>query len=216
MRAAGTQGSLTGSARAAREGGPWRAVANGFALLSGNHAEQSSEIIVGASGEEEVICRTIGAGSVTKLNCPELVYVDHVAIVVLQGANELAGNGIEGIDGAGVGIVRNEQGVAEFSEILGSDGETPRLIQRRAVGELLQEVAIFIEDVNKTTGSARVGGERDVNEAAEVLNAEGREAGGKSGIGDGFYEFEGGVIDVNFVVGVVRSKENISGRPWRR
>ena len=114
------------------------AVTNGFALLSRDHAEQPSEIIVGASGEEKLVGGTIGSETITKLNCPELVYVDHVAIVVPQGANELAGNGIEGIDGAGVGVIRDEQSVAEFSEILGSDGETPRLIQRRAVGELLQ------------------------------------------------------------------------------
>ncbi len=104
--------------------------------------------------------------------------MDHIAIVVRR-ANELAGDGIEGVDGAGVGVVRNKQGVAELAEILGRDGETPRLIQRRAVGELLQEVAIFTEDVNKTTGSPEEAA-NDVNEAAEVLNPEGREAGGES------------------------------------
>ncbi len=75
--------------------------------------------------------------AIAELNSPELIDTDYVTIYILQRADELAGYGVEGVDGAAIGVVRDEQGVAEFSEILGRDGEAPRLIQGRTAGESL-------------------------------------------------------------------------------
>ena len=77
-------------------------------LLEFDHTEQSSEITVGPGGEEKLVDGAVLAESVAKFNSPELVDVDYLVIGVFQGADELAGYGVESVDGAAVGVVRNQ------------------------------------------------------------------------------------------------------------
>src|SRR5271155_672080 len=125
-----------------------------WGLLGVDHAEESGEIIVRASGEVKLIEGPVFAQPVAKFDAPELVDLDHVAIGVFHGAEKLAGDGVKAVDGAAVGVVRDQQGVAEYAEVFGRDGEPPRLVQRRAAHKLLQERSVFAEDVDITAGSA--------------------------------------------------------------
>src|SRR5580698_4543093 len=185
------------------------------ALLCGDevdYAKQSSEIIVGTSSEEQLVGGAICRGSATEFDSPELIDLDRVARSILQCADELSGYGIERVDRAGIRVVRDQQRVAELSEVPRRDGETPRLIQRCAVRKLLEKGSVFAIDVDEPARSTRSAGERDVDEAAEVLNAEGSEAGRKCGVGKRLHQFEGAIVDVHLVVRIVGGKKNIPRR----
>src|SRR5580692_9523098 len=54
-----------------------------LALLRGNYAERSGEVIVGACGKEELIGGAVLSRAVTKFEGPELVDADHDAIRIL-------------------------------------------------------------------------------------------------------------------------------------
>ena len=69
--------------------------------------------------------------------------------------------------------------------------------------ELLPERSACTGYINVTTDNAAVGGERDLDEAAEILNADDREVDGSRVVGNGLQEREVVVIDVDLVVRVV-------------
>src|SRR3984893_4196391 len=116
-------------------------------------------------------------------------------------ANEGAGRKVEAIDSAGVGVVADQQGVAERAEIRRGDGESPGLVERRARDEGFHEGAIFLKDIDVSTGAAVGSGESNIDHAANILNAEGREAGGKARVGEGSDEVEGAVVNIDLIVG---------------
>src|ERR1700722_13705911 len=130
-------------------GGRWGLGDGSLALLRGDYAEGSGEVIVGSGGEEQLVYGAILAGAVAKFKSPELVDADFRTFGVFQLADGFSGYGIEGVNAADVGIVTNDQGVAELAKILGSDGQTPRLVQRRALGQALQHGSIFGENVDE-------------------------------------------------------------------
>src|SRR5271154_2601906 len=96
------------AAPALREGPPRRALA-GWAtfvdqlirrILKRNHAERPGEIVVGTSGEVKPVRGAVRRRSSAKLDAPDLVDVNHVALGVFQRADELPGDGVESVDGA--------------------------------------------------------------------------------------------------------------------
>ena len=143
-------------------------------LLERDYAERSCQVIVGTGSEEKLVARAIVCCSPTKFNSPKLVDVNRFAIGVLDGAHELPRYPVEGVDSAGVGVVRDQERIAQWSKIPGGDGEAPGLIQH-AMCHLLQECSVFAEDVDvapRRSGRTR---ERYVDQPSEVLDAEGSE-----------------------------------------
>ena len=68
--------------------------------------------------------------SAAELDSPKLIDHNVLAVRVPDRPHELSGYAIEGVDGAAVGVIRDQQSVAEGPKILGRNGETPRLVQR--------------------------------------------------------------------------------------
>jgi hypothetical protein len=128
-----------------------------FSLLGVKNAEQSGEIIVRTRGAAELIGVAVRAGTVCKRNSLELVNVNHFSAIVAQDPDKSAGDGIIGVAGAGIDLVRDQQRVAYHTEMVWRDSETPRLIQIATVREVLQEGSVFDEVINVTTDSTGVG-----------------------------------------------------------
>jgi hypothetical protein len=125
--------------------------------LGDNHSEKAISIFWTGS-EEELVLQTIRGCSTANLNASESADGEWLAKRIGQGANELTGAAIESVDGAGAGVVRDQESTAESSEICRSQGETPGLVQRRAVSKVFQESAIFAEDVDVAACAARCAG----------------------------------------------------------
>ena len=182
-------------------------------LLERDYAERSCQVIVGTGSEEKLVARAIVCCSPTKFNSPKLVDVNRFAIGVLDGAHELPRYAVEGVDSAGVGVVRDQERIAQWSKIPGGDGEAPGLIQRHAMCHLLQECSVFAEDVDvapRRSGRTR---ERYVDQPSEVLDAEGSEPRRKRLVDKRLDQIEFAVISVNFVVRIVGREKKIPGGP---
>src|SRR4030081_3297094 len=104
-----------------------------------------------SSSEEQFFFGAVYWSTAAEINCPELVNANHRAGRVLHHADELTGRRIEGIDGAAVRIVGDQQGVAERPEIGRCNGKSPGLVQWRALSETLYELTALGEKVNETT-----------------------------------------------------------------
>src|ERR1700738_999060 len=101
-------------------------------LLERDYAERSSQVIVRTGSEEKLVDHTIVCRSSTKFNPPKLVDVNRFPAGVLDGADELPRYAVEGVDSAGIGVVRDQERIAQWSKIPGGDGEAPRLGPREA------------------------------------------------------------------------------------
>src|SRR6202022_4474162 len=182
-------------------------------LLERDYAERSCQVIGRTGSEEKLVGRAIVCRSSTKFNSPKLVDENRFAVGVLDGAHELSRYAVEGVDSAGVGVVRDQQRVAQWSKIPGGDGEAPGLVQRRAMCHLLQECSIFAEDVDvapRRSGRTR---ERYVDQPSEVLGAEGSEPRRERLVRKRLDQLEFAVINVNFVVHLVGREKKIPGGP---
>src|ERR1700730_17741902 len=126
-------------------------------------------------------------------------------------ANEGAGCQVEAIDSAGVGVVADQQSVAERAEVRRGNGESPGLVERRARDEGLHEGTIFLKDVNVSTGCAICSGESDIELAANILNAAGGKASGEARVGEGSDEVEGAVVNVDLIVSEIGGVEKVAG-----
>src|ERR1700730_7126827 len=114
-------------------------------LLELDYAECSCQIIIRTGGEEQVIAGAVVCRSSTKLNSPKLVDVNRFAVGVLDGAHELPRYAVESVDSAGVGVVRDQQRIAQRSKILGGEGGAPGLVQRRPLCHLHKDCPFFAE-----------------------------------------------------------------------
>ena len=186
-----------------------------FSLLFVNYAEKPVSIIVRAGSEEELVGGPIRGGSATELNSPKLVDADIFAIHIRQCPDKLAGYSVEGVNDAGGDVVAYEQRIAERSEIAWRNSQAPRLIQFFGGGELLQKSSVFAKDIDDTTDSVTGASEGNVDQAAEVLNTVRSKASGYGGVGERFYELKILVIDVDFIVCVVRSEQEILGSQFQ-
>ena len=178
-------------------------------LLGRNHAECAGEIALRTGRKEELVRPAVFGRSAPELNSPKLVDRDDLAGRVLNRADVLASHGIEAVDVAVVGVVRDQQGVAERTEIAGRDRHPPRLVQVRTLGQPLHERTVLAENVNEPTGGSGVAGKRHVDLAVDVLDAKRREARGKRRVGKRFYPGEAAVINIHLVVSGVRREEKV-------
>src|ERR1700687_5299727 len=183
-----------------------------WALLEADHAEQTVEIILRSRSIEELVGLAVGRRAATELDPPKLVDHDGLVLSIDYGSNEGSGGQVEAVDGAGVGVVADQQSVAEGAEVRGGNGESPGLVEGCARDEGLHEGAIFLKDINVSAGATIGSGESDIDLAANVLNAEGGEASGKVRVGERGDELEGAVVNVDLIVGKIRRIEKVAGR----
>ena len=94
-------------------------------LRRGDGAKETVSIVSRTAGEEELIGRSVGGGTLAELNGPELVYLDGLASGVAKRPQELARVGIEGVDSTPRGIVADEDRVAHWAEVGGSLCDAP-------------------------------------------------------------------------------------------
>src|ERR1700737_5204610 len=94
-------------------------------LLERDYAERSCQVIGRTGSEEKLVGRAIVCRSPTKFNSPKLVDVNRFAVGVLDGAHELPRYAVEGVDSAGVGVVRAQDRIAQWPKLPGRDGEAP-------------------------------------------------------------------------------------------
>src|SRR5258708_2271746 len=178
--------------------------------LLGDDCSEVAIFVVGTGGEEEVVRLTIADCSPTKLNAPQTGDRDHLPRGGLECTQCLASRQIEGVDGTGRRIVRYQQRIAESSEIAGSYCQTPRLVKRSTVREVLHKCSIFAEDVNVTPRSARRTGKGHIELSVDILDAEGRESRLDCAVGQRPYQAEVAVVDINFVVGRVGAIQRVT------
>src|SRR5258708_9478846 len=148
--------------------------------------------------------------SSTKLKYPQTWDLDNLPSGGLECTQCLASRQIEGVDGTGRRIVRYQQRIAESSEIAGSYCQTPRLLKRSTVREVLHKCSIFGEDVNVTPRSARRTGKGHIELSVDILDAEGRESRRDCAVGERLYQAEVAVVDINFVVGRVGAIQRVT------
>jgi len=172
-------------------------------LLLTNYTKRPSQIIVRAGGKEELVGPAVACRSSTEFNPPELVNDDVLAVHVPDRADKLAREETKGIDGAIVGVVRNQQSVAQLSKVRGRDSDSPGLVQWRTLHELPHELPVFLENVDEAAGPAGGTRKRHVDQTTDVLNAKRREARRQRAVGKRVDVGKGSVVHVDFVVGIV-------------
>jgi len=114
-----------------KKGGRFRPpqILYGNFLLECNHPECTCQIVVRTRGEKQLVFGAVVGGSAAKVDRPELINMDDLAFGVLHCADKLARDAIEGVDRAAVGIVGDQEGVAQRSKIIRSGGKTPGLVR---------------------------------------------------------------------------------------
>src|SRR5277367_182969 len=110
-------------------------------LLKRDHAEEPIQPVVRSCGVVELILLSVGCGPASELDCPKLVDGDRLLRRVCDRPHKLSGLEIKAVDRAGVGVVGNQQGLAQRPEILRSHSESPWLVERFPVGKLFHECA---------------------------------------------------------------------------
>ena len=113
--------------RKSTTGGRW-----GSTLLEYDGTEQADDTVVWPGGEEQGVLGTVGSEPIAEVDCPKLRNDDGIARGVTNRANKIAGDGVERVDGSGIGVIGDQQRVAEWTEIAGRSGEAPGLVQMAA------------------------------------------------------------------------------------
>src|SRR5713101_1302887 len=114
-------------------------------LFEVDHTEHAVEVVLGSGGEEELVGVAVGRGAATEFDSPDLVKYKGLAQSIDYCSNEGAGRQVEAVDGAGVGVVADQHGVAERAEVRRGNGESPRLVKGRARYEGFHECTIFLK-----------------------------------------------------------------------
>jgi hypothetical protein len=153
-------------------------------LFELNCTKRSRQVVLGTSGKEKLILKPVVGSASAKLDPPKLVDTDHLALRIFYRADKLSGDEIEAVDRAAVGIVRNQQSVAERPEILGRDGKSPRLVQGPAMRECANKGPVLAKDVDVTTRASIRGGKRNEDKTVDVLNSERCNSRRQVGIGE--------------------------------
>src|SRR5450631_1501064 len=92
-----------------------------------NLAKSASQVVSGAGGKEELVFSAAVGIASAELDAPELIDVDGFAVRVFDRPDKLSTPNVVSVDGAAIGIVRDQQSIAERSEVLVRHGESPRL-----------------------------------------------------------------------------------------
>ncbi len=98
-------------------------------LIHVDHAKYSSGVVLRSGSVEKLVGVAVVRGAATKLDPPELVNFDRFSGGSFHRPNEGAGRHVETIDGAGVGVIADQQRIAERAEVRRRDRESPTLGQ---------------------------------------------------------------------------------------
>src|SRR5689334_15285257 len=109
--------------------------------------------------------------------------MDCPIIDVFHGSHEIAGRDIEGIDRAAVGVVRNQEHVAEWSKVARCYCKAPRLIQRNPLCQTPHMRSVFVKGINKTARTSGHACKRNIEQTVYVPDTKRREARWKGRVG---------------------------------
>src|ERR1035438_9157146 len=175
-----------------------------------NPAKSASKVVSRTGGEEELVLGAAVGIASAELDAPELIDMDGFAVRVFDRPDKLPTLNVVAVDGAAICIVRDQQSVAERSEVLGRHGKSPWLGQGIAGHELAHKGSVFVINVDKAGRAFVHGRERDVEQAIDVLNTERGIARGKSRVGKRGHEVKASVKYVHLVIGNVGRVKKIS------
>src|SRR4030095_11375160 len=115
-------------------------------LLSSNGCnlpEQTACFIIDPGGEVEIVL-IAPKSTITECESPQSCVLNRIAVRILQGSKESARRWIERIDRS-VAEIPNQQTVAERSEIIGRERDSPRGIQYTTGNESSHEIPIQVK-----------------------------------------------------------------------
>src|SRR3954451_23407108 len=115
--------------------------------------EQAVRLVLDAGGEDERLLRADGA--VAEAQAPQALVDDGVAARIAEGAEQLAGLEVVGVDPA-VAEVAHEQRMAELAEVTGRAHQAPRGVQLVAADQAADEPALQRVDVDEALAGARL------------------------------------------------------------
>src|SRR5450631_79750 len=184
----------------------------GRLLLHPNHTKRPRQVVVRTGGEKELVGAAVVGRASPEFNSPELVDDNVLAVCIPDRANKLAGEQVKRVDGTVIGVVRDQQSVAQLSKIPRRYGEAPRLVQGFALRECSNERSVFLEDIDDAAWGSGVIGKGDIEQTADILNAERREACRQRAIGKRSDQVEAPVVYIDSIVGNVDGIQKISRR----
>src|SRR5579863_5081030 len=116
----------------------------------GKISKNPARIIVDSFSEIERIGFDIGSPG-AKIDGPQILENQRVAIGAIQGAVECSRNRVEGVDPA-IAIISDQQIASKISKTGRSKGEAPRRLQLAAGRKTARECAVRVEDIDVTAG----------------------------------------------------------------
>ena len=138
-----------------------------------DHSKQAVCIIVWARGKEElVVCavRVVG-GVLAKLQCPNIIDLNNLAMRVAKWAEKLTRLRIERVDSASGNVVADKNCITHRTKISWSQRNAPGRMQRTVDGEVLHQITFGIKNVHKATLRFVQGGERHPDTVIYGLNS---------------------------------------------
>src|SRR5882724_9291703 len=177
-------------------------------------AEETVTLVLNACGEEELVGvsrhKAIAEGQSPKAVNGDGIVLTTAKLTVERMALELEASDVT------VSKIAHEQVAGELSEVIRSQRQAPGRVERAARGKPLEEGTVEVEDIDKAVPWALdvvvslsvLHGERDIQLAIDVPNAEGSETGvrrvrGNRGIGERIHEGEFPVVDFHHTVAKV-------------
>src|SRR5438874_4821951 len=138
-----------------------------------DHSKQAVCITVRARCKEElVVCAVrIPGGVLAKLQCPNIVDLDNLAICVAKWAEKLTRLRIERVDATSGNVVANENRITHRAEIRWSQGDAPGRMERAVDSEVLHQITFRIKNVHEATLRFVQSRERHPNVAIYGLNS---------------------------------------------
>src|SRR4029079_17068183 len=177
-----------------------------------NDAETSLAVILRTGGKEKLIGSAVHRRTLSEVESPQLVNHDFAAMCILHRAKELSSRGIKGVDHSVWQVVAHEECIAEFAEVGGCQGKSPRLIQGTIRNQALDEVTEFVEHVDhpaRNIGRTREGNEHLLANHAYAIRSE---VAGNLGIGEREYGVKLAVVDVDLAAGGICSIDPVDVR----
>src|SRR4029077_13376177 len=106
-----------------------------------------------------------------KLQCPNIVHLNNLAICVAKWAEKLTRLRIEGVDPASGNVVANQNGITHGTKISWSQRNAPGRMERTTGGEVLHQIALCIKNVHEATLRFVQSGERHPDVTIYGLNS---------------------------------------------
>src|SRR5438270_10323259 len=110
-----------------------------------DHSKQAVCITVRARCKEQLVVRTVRGGVLAKLQCPNIVDLDNLAICVAKWAEKLTRLRIERVDATSGNVVANENRITHRAEIRWSQSDAPGRMERAVDSEVLHQITFRIK-----------------------------------------------------------------------